>query len=72
MSEKSITRQQVGRVRRPKNEPSEPRRSRWGLLWWQIRRVEGRRSIRCASQRSKSGIRVRAVSRFSQGQQRAA
>jgi hypothetical protein len=32
-----------------KNEPSEPRLSRWGLLWWQIRSVRGRGSIRCAS-----------------------
>ena len=55
MSEKSITRQQAGLVRRQKRAVGTPR-SRWGLLWWQIRCVEGRRSVRCASQRSKSEI----------------
>jgi hypothetical protein len=30
--------------------------SRWGLLWWQIRCVHGRRSVGCASHGSKSEI----------------
>jgi hypothetical protein len=29
------------------------------LLWWQVRCVQGRRSVGCASQRSKSGIPVK-------------
>ncbi len=33
-------------------------RSPWGLLWWQIRCVERRRSVRYTSQRSKSEIPV--------------
>jgi hypothetical protein len=28
-------------------------RSRWGLLWWQVRCVPGRRRVRCASWTSK-------------------
>ena len=46
MSEKSITRQQLGRVRRAKNEPSAPSSLDGGLLWSQISCVEDRRSIR--------------------------
>jgi hypothetical protein len=33
--------------------------SPWGANWWQIRLVEGRRSIRCARERSKSKIQPR-------------
>ena len=55
MSEKSVTRQQARPVRRQKRVVGTPR-SRWGLLWWRIRCVEGRRSVRCANQRFKSEI----------------
>jgi hypothetical protein len=37
----------------------EPRRFSCGLLWWQIRGVESRRSVRCASRGFKSGIPVK-------------
>jgi hypothetical protein len=47
-----VTRQQTELVRRQKRAVGTPR-FRWGLLWWQIRCVHGRRSIRCTSQRSK-------------------
>jgi hypothetical protein len=46
VSEKSVTRQQAGLVRGQKRAVGTPR-SRWGLLWGQIRCVEerGRRTM---------------------------
>jgi hypothetical protein len=55
VSEKSVARQQARPVRRQKRVVGTPR-SRWGLLWWRIRCVEDRRSVRCASLRSKPEI----------------
>ena len=38
--------------------PPVPLNPLWGLLWWQFRCVEGRRSVRCASQRIETEIPV--------------
>jgi transcriptional regulator with XRE-family HTH domain len=45
-----------------------------GLLWWQVRCVQGRRSVRCTSQRSKSEIPVKTLCTkcWAQGPARAA
>jgi len=40
VSEKSIARQQAGLVRGQERAVGTPR-SRWDLLWWQIRCVQG-------------------------------
>src|SRR5712691_6277965 len=41
-----------------KNESTKPRDRAGDVLWWQIRCVEGGRSVRCTNHRSKSEIPV--------------
>ena len=54
---KSVTRQQGGLVRWQKRAVGT-RQSCWRLLWWQIRRVEGMRSVLWVCQGSNTEIPV--------------
>jgi hypothetical protein len=57
VSEKVVTRRQVGFVTARMSRRNSAVASEAGLLWWEISCVQARRSVPCARQRSTSEIR---------------